>query len=495
MQNQVIYELKNVSKAYPGVKVFEDFSFNLRAGEIHCICGENGAGKSTLIKMLSGAHAPDSGEIIFEGKNVGKLTPRVAMEMGVQTIYQEHNLYPYLTVQENLFSGNEILKNCRIDRSEMKRRTIEVLEMLSADIQPEDVVGRLGGGAQKMVEIARGMIQNAKVLILDEPTASFSQVEIDHLLACLKRLSKSGVSIVYISHHLEEVFEIADRVTVIRDGKWISTRARSEITEQSLISEMVGRDVSMFYNREDVPVGDVVFEAENISGNGVENCSFCVHAGEVLGIYGMVGSGRTELAEVLFGVKRAKSGRIKIRGQEVRLRTPRDAIRNGMCFITEDRQGTGLFLHHSLDRNIPSASYIVTRSHLAMPRDDTAMANEYIGSLGIVTPGAYQRAVNLSGGNQQKVVLAKWFATQGDIFIFDEPTRGVDIGAKEEIYKLMTEMLRQRKAVIMISSDMPELIAMSNRAVVMRGGKIAGEVGKADMTQETLLKYSIGGKA
>ena len=215
----------------------------------------------------------------------------------------------------------------------------------------------------------------------------------------------------------------------------------------------------------------------------------------MLGVYGMVGSGRTELAEVLFGMKRAKSGRIRIRGKEVRLRTPKDAIRSGMCFITEDRQGTGLFLHHSLDRNIPSVSYIVTQTPLAIPAEDTAMANAYIDSLGIVTPGAHQKVVNLSGGNQQKVVLAKWFATQGDIFIFDEPTRGVDIGAKEEIYKLMTELLRQKKAVIMISSDMPELIAMSNRAIVMRDGKIVGEVCKEDMTQEMLLKYSIGGKS
>ncbi len=495
MPNQVIYELKNVSKSYPGVKVFEDFSFSLYTGEIHCICGENGAGKSTLIKMLSGAHAPDSGEIIFEGRNVGRLTPRSAMEMGVQTIYQEHNLFPYLTVQENLFSGNELIKNGRVDRSAMRRRTQEVLQMLSADIRPEDIVGRLGSGAQKMVEIARGLIQNAKVLILDEPTASFSQVEIDHLLACLRKLANSGVSIVYISHHLEEVFEIADRVTVIRDGRWISTRERAEVTEQGLISEMVGRDVSMFYSREDAPVGEVIFEAEGITGNGAKNCSLKLREGELLGIYGMVGSGRTELAEVLFGMKRAQQGKIRIRGREVHLRTPKDAIKNGMCFITEDRQGTGLFLHHSLDRNIPAARYTVTHTPFALPQQDSALAQEYIKSLGIVTPGAYQKAVNLSGGNQQKVVLAKWFATQGDIFIFDEPTRGVDIGAKEEIYKLMTELLRQKKAVIMISSDMPELIAMSNRAVVMRDGAIVGEIGKEDMTQETLLKYSIGGKA
>lgn len=495
MQNQVIYELKNISKSYPGVKVFENFNFNLRAGEIHCICGENGAGKSTLIKMLSGAHAPDSGEIIFEGKNVGRLTPRLAMEMGVQTIYQEHNLFPYLTVQENLFSGNELVRSGRIDRSAMERRTREVLQMLSSEIQPDDIVGNLGSGAQKMVEIARGLIQNAKVLILDEPTASFSQVEIDNLLVCLKNLAAGGVSIVYISHHLEEVFEIADRMTVIRDGRWISTKERCDVTEQGLIAEMVGRDVSMFYNREEVPVGEVIFEAENITGNGAVECSLQVREGEVLGVYGMVGSGRTELAEVLFGMKRAKSGRIRIRGKEVRLRTPKDAIRSGMCFITEDRQGTGLFLHHSLDRNIPSVSYIVTQTPLAIPAEDTAMANAYIDSLGIVTPGAHQKVVNLSGGNQQKVVLAKWFATQGDIFIFDEPTRGVDIGAKEEIYKLMTELLRQKKAVIMISSDMPELIAMSNRAIVMRDGKIVGEVCKEDMTQEMLLKYSIGGKS
>lgn len=493
MPNEMIYQLKNISKSYPGVKVFDGFDFDLRVGEIHCICGENGAGKSTLIKIMSGAHAQDSGEIFFDGKKIDRLTPRSAALMGIQTIYQEHNLFPDLTVYENLFVGCELTKNGKLARAEMKQRTREVLELLKADISPDDVVGRLSSGAQKTVEIARGLINKARVLILDEPTASFSRIEIENLLARLKELAASGVSIVYISHHLEEVFEIADRITVIRDGRWISTRPASEVTEQSLITEMVGRDVSMFYTREETEKGEVLFAAEHIVGNGVQDCSLSVRAGELLGIYGMVGAGRTELAEVLFGVKRAQSGTIRIKGEPVHFRTPKDAIRHGMCFITEDRQGTGLFLRHSLDRNVPMASYTVTKTALAIPRKDTELTTEYIHSLNIVTPGAYQTANNLSGGNQQKVVLAKWFATQGDIFIFDEPTRGVDIGAKEEIYRLMLGLLKQKKAIIMISSDMPELIAMSDRALVMKDGRITAEVDKQDMTQELLLKYSIGG--
>jgi ribose transport system ATP-binding protein len=492
MPLELILEMKGISKSFPGVRVFEDFDFSLRKGEIHCICGENGAGKSTLIKMLSGAYAPDKGEIYFDGKKV-TLTPHAAMEIGIQTIYQEHTLFPLLSVVENLFVGRELTRGLVINHSLMVAKTRQVLQQLNSNISPDDIVGNLSSGGQKTVEIAKALIQESKVIILDEPTASFSQTEIEHLLDIVKKLAQGGLSIIYISHHLEEVFKIADRVTVIRDGRKINTYTAKGLTEQALIRDMVGRDVSLFYHREPVPIGQVLFEAKNLSGNGVKQASLSLRSGEILGIAGMVGSGRTELAEVLFGVKKADTGEFLINDQKVKLRTPLSAIQHRMCFITEDRQANGLFLKHSLDRNIPIASYTRDQSPFALPTEDVRLSQKYIDDLRITTPSVFQQVVFLSGGNQQKVVLAKWFATQADIFIFDEPTRGIDVGAKEEIYKVMIKLLKQGKAIIMISSDMPELISMSDRINVMRDGSLVAELQKDEISEENILKYSIGG--
>ncbi len=485
--------MKNISKSFPGVNVFDRFDFDLRQAEIHCIVGENGAGKSTLIKMFSGAYTPDKGEIYLDGSRVKIPNPRAAMQLGIQTIYQEHTLFPYLDVVTNLFAGNEIVNGVTLNRKEMTKKTEEILSYLHSNIDPEDIVGKLGSGAQKTVEIARGLLQESRIIILDEPTASFSQTEIDLLLNIIKKLSEDGISIIYISHHLEEVFKIADRVTVIRDGMRISTYNSDEIKEQQLIHDMVGRDVSLFYKRPKVPVGDVQFEVKNLCGNGVDRVSFSVRAGELLGIAGMVGSGRTELAELLFGAAKADSGEIVINGKKVNLKAPLSAIENKMCFITEDRQDTGLFLQHSLDKNIPIASYTQTSTPFAMPKHDMQLAQKYVDTLMIKTPSVTQKAMFLSGGNQQKVVLAKWFAINADIFIFDEPTRGIDVGSKEEIYKIIVELLQNEKAVIMISSDMPELIALSDKVVVMREGTMVAEIEKGEISEENILKHSIGG--
>jgi len=493
MPQDLMLEMTNISKSFPGVKVFDNFNFDLRKGEIHCICGENGAGKSTLIKMLSGAYTPDKGEIYFNGQKIDIANPRKAMSMGIQTIYQEHTLFPLLNVVENLFTGNELENGIILNKKQMVAKTKEIMKFLHTDISPNDIVGQLGSGGQKAVEIARGLIQDSKVIILDEPTSSFSQTEISHLLDILKTLSKNGISIIYISHHLEEVFKIADRVTVIRDGIKINTYDLADIDEQKLINDMVGRDVSLFYKRDPAEIGDVVFEAENLRGNGVKDASIKVRNGELVGIAGMVGSGRTELAELLFGVKRASSGVIKIKGKKIGLRTPLSAISHKMCFITEDRQETGLFLQHSIDKNIPIARYTQTKTPFAIPAEDVRITKKFIDILKIMTPGVFQKVVFLSGGNQQKVVLGKWFATDADIFIFDEPTRGIDVGAKEEIYKVMVELLQKNKAIIMISSDMPELIAMSDRVMVMRNGSMVAELQKSDINEENILKYSIGG--
>ena len=419
MPEHLILEMKNICKAFPGVEVFDCFGFDLREGEIHCVVGENGAGKSTLIKMFSGAHTPDDGDIYLDGELVKIPDPRSAMQLGIQTIYQEHTLFPFLSVMENLYAGNEISNGVTLNRREMIKKTRGILENLHSSVDPLDIVGQLGSGDQKTVEIARGLLQESRVIILDEPTSSFSQTEIDHLLSIIKKLSEDGISIIYISHHLEEVFKIADRVTVIRDGIKIITYGSEDITEQKLINDMVGRDVSLFYKRDKVPIGDVLFEVKDLKGNGVKNASFSVRRGELVGIAGMVGSGRTELAQILFGARKVDSGEIIIGGKKVNIKTPLSAIANNMCYITEDRQETGLFLQHSLDKNIPIASYTQTTTPFAIPGEDIRLTQKYIDLLKIVTPSVSQQVMFLSGGNQQKVVLGKWFATDADIFIFD----------------------------------------------------------------------------
>ena len=493
MNNNMVLEMNGINKAFPGVKVFDDFCFDLRKGEVHCICGENGAGKSTLIKILSGAYVPDKGTISCEGKTVENVSPRHAMNLGIKTIYQEHNLYPLLNVVDNLFVGNEIASGVFLNQAAMVNKTKEVLEFLHSDISPYSIVGQLGSGQQKMVEIARAFIEDCKIMILDEPTAAFSKKEIDHLLSVIKKLASNGISIIYISHHLEEVFEIADRVTVIRDGQKINTYEIKDLTEAALIRDMVGRDVSSFYHRDKAEIGEVKFEVSQLSGKGVKNVSFNVRKGELVGISGMVGSGRTELAEHIFGVTKPSSGKISIDGKEVKINSPLDAIAHGMCFITEDRQSTGLFLDHTIVRNALIASYATTKTPFAMPADDVKTATHYCKQMNVITPSVFQKVAMLSGGNQQKVVLTKWFATQGDIFIFDEPTRGIDVGAKEEIYKIMTVLLQKGKSIIMISSDMPELIAMSDRVIVMRNGAVVAEIQKNEMKEENILQHSIGG--
>lgn len=493
MPERVILAMEGIYKSFPGVDVFQDFSFDLRAGEVHCICGENGAGKSTLIKILSGAHAPDQGTVYLDGERLEDLTPHSAMQAGIQTIYQEHNSFPQLSVVENLFAGNEEVRGAVLDKKKMVSEANDVLKLLHSDVSPYDIVGDLGSGAQKIVEIAKALLQKSKVIILDEPTASFSQTEIDTLLSVIRNLAQNGVSIIYISHHIEEVFRIADRVTVIRDGVRVITEDAKNMNEQKVISAMVGRDVSLFYDRERVPVGETILEVKGLSGNGVKDVSFDLRRGEILGIAGMVGSGRTELAELLFGAATIEGGELLIDGDRVDMKSPYSAISKKMCFITESRQATGLFLDHPLDRNVPIASYATTPTFLALPHEDARMTQHYVNTLNISTPSISQKAVNLSGGNQQKVVLAKWFATEADIFIFDEPTLGIDIGAKEEIYKLMVHILKQKKAIIMISSDMPELIGLSNRVVVMRDGTTVAELDGDQISEETVLMYSVGG--
>ena len=493
MPDEVLLRLENISKSFPGVKALKNISFDLRKGEVHCLCGENGAGKSTLIKILSGALQPDEGgEIIFEGKTV-KLNPHLAISMGIQTIYQEHTVFKHLNITENIFTGLEIGKNGFLQKKEMKKKTVEVLKYLKSDLDPDALMGDLGSGQQRTVEIAKGLIFQRKVIILDEPTASFSVSEINNLLEIILAVKESGIGIIYISHHLEEVFKIADRITVLRDGRKVSMYDLKDVTGEKLIKDMVGRDPSTFYKREDVPSGEVIFEARNVTGNGTKNVSLKLKRGEILGFAGMAGSGRSELMKVLFGAANIEFGEILINGKVVKQASPSSAIRNKMCFITEDRQDTGLFLNQTIASNTIIANLVNTREFFMSPSSDYKIGDKFIKLLGTKANDSHVRVINLSGGNQQKVVLAKWFNTNGEIFIFDEPTRGLDVGSKQEIYQIMVSLLKQGKAIIMVSSDMPEVIAMSDRVIVMKNGEVMAELSKNEVSEENILIHSIGG--
>ena len=489
-----ILQLRNISKTFPGVRALQNISFDLKEGEVHCLCGENGAGKSTLIKILSGAYQPDEGgQILFEGRSV-ILSPHFAMKLGIQTIYQEHVIFDTLSIVENIFTGAEIVHRGILQKNEMHRQTAEVLKYLKSNLSPDTKLGELSSGEQKTVEIAKGLVFKRRVIILDEPTASFSSVEIDNLLDIIQTIKKTGLGIIYISHHLEEVFKIADRVTVLRDGRKVSAYAINGLTKDTLIKDMVGRDPSTFYRRERTPIGEVVFEARSVSGNGAKNISFVLRKGEILGIAGMAGSGRSELMNVLFGSARLDSGEIRICGKAMKHGTPESAIRNKMCFITEDRQNTGLFLPQTIAQNVMIANLVNTRDFVVKQIDDWRTGERFISQLNIKAKDSRTRVVNLSGGNQQKVVLGKWFNTNGEIFIFDEPTIGIDVGSKQEIYKVMVDLLKHGKAIIMVSSDMPEIISMSDRVLVMKNGQIAAELSTEQITEENILIHSIGDK-
>jgi ribose transport system ATP-binding protein len=490
-----ILQLRNVSKTFPGALALQNISFNLNEGEAHCLCGENGAGKSTLIKILSGAYQPDEGgEIIFDGKKV-ILNPHLAMRLGIQTIYQEHVVFENLNIVENIFTGSEIVKRGLLQKNEMRRQTVDVLKYLKSHLNPDTKMSELSSGEQKTVEIAKGLVFKRRVIILDEPTASFSSVEIDNLLDIIQTIKSSGLGIIYISHHLEEVFKIGDRVTVLRDGRKVSMYDLKGLTKSALIKDMVGRDPSTFYRRERVPIGEVVFEANNVTGNGAKNISFVLKRGEILGIAGMAGSGRSELMNVLFGSARLDHGDILIHGKIVKHSSPKAAIKGRMCFITEDRQNTGLFLSQTIARNVTVANLVNTKEFIVRRADDSRTGDRFIRLLNIKTNDSQTRVMNLSGGNQQKVVLAKWFNTNGEIFIFDEPTLGIDVGSKQEIYKVMVDLLKQGKTIIMVSSDMPEVISMSDRVIVMKNGQKVAELTADEISEENILTYSIGDKS
>lgn len=488
MQENLL-ELKNITKRYPGVLALDNIQLKVKKGTVHALLGENGAGKSTLIKVISGAIAPNDGTIIFDGKEYSRMTPRSAMDLGIGVIYQEFNLIPYLTVANNIFLGNEPMKMGRIDEKECERRAKELMDSLDINIDPKRQVKTISVGYQQMIEIVKAVSKDTKLLIMDEPTAALSEKEVEKLLDLVRKLREQGMTIIYISHRIEELFEIADDVTVLRDGQYIETLDIANCERKKLISLMVGREMGEKYPGGAGATDEVVLKVDHLSNDNVDDISFELHKGEILGFGGLVGAGRTETARAIFGADKISDGKITLNGKETVIASPRDAVEKGIAFITEDRKQQGLLMQLSIRENVSIASLNSFMKHWPQidKKAEREKVDEYSNSLDIKTPSLDQLVKNLSGGNQQKVVLAKWLLTDSKIIIFDEPTRGIDVGVKFEFYDIMHNLTEQGISIIMISSEMPELIGMSDRIIVMSEGRITGELSKEEASQQAIL--------
>lgn len=483
--------LKNITKTYPGVVALDGVSFDVHDGEVHALLGENGAGKSTLIKTIAGAIQPDSGIISFDGNEYTKMTPQLAQKNGVSVIYQELNLCGPLTVAENIFLGRP--QSNIYSKRKVNALAKEIFNEYGFGLNPNAKVMSLSPAQQQIVEICKGISMGAKIMIMDEPTSSLATAEVELLFEVIAKLKANGVTIIYISHRLDEVFQVTDRITILRDGKFVTTINTADTNRQQLVSLMVGRELTESYPQRTHALGEVVLETRNLTGNSVENISFQLHRGEILGFAGLVGCGRTETAQLICGAKRIDSGEVLVNGKSVKIHSPVDAIRAGIGLIPEDRKEQGCILHNSVLFNVTLIcnKKFVTAGVIS-DRKRLKVANEYKDKLKIKVPSVKSLTVNLSGGNQQKVVVAKTMAADMDIIFFDEPTKGIDVGAKHEIYMLMNEMAAQGKAIIMISSDMEEILGMSDRIVVLSEGQVAGELQKAEFSQENVMTLASG---
>ncbi|HAO3429284.1 TPA: sugar ABC transporter ATP-binding protein, partial [Escherichia coli] len=480
--SETFLQMKHITKRFPGVLALNDVQFSLRRGEVHALLGENGAGKSTLMKILSGVYQPDEGEIIFEDKPVSFSDPLSAQNVGITIIHQEFNLFPELTVEENIFIGREFCKKnrWRLDEKQQRQATIEILQKLNLAIKPDTLVADLTVAQQQMVEIAKAISVNARILIMDEPTAALTETEIESLFRVTRLLKEQGTGIVYISHRLEELALIADRATVMRDGQYISTVDYECVKISDLIAMMVGRDLGNIYPRREALQQRIpVLEVNGLTRKGVLNdINFTLYRGEILGFAGLMGAGRTELARAIFGADSIDSGTLKLNGKETVIKDISDAIQQGISYLTEDRKKEGLALNLSVERNIMLGNYpeYSDRFGNVDSRRCQQTSEEQVKALRIKTPNLEQAALNLSGGNQQKIIIARWVCKDTDILIFDEPTRGIDVGAKLEIYELMNRLVAKGKSIIMISSELPEVLGMCDRILVMRSGRITGEL-------------------
>ncbi|AEF80612.1 sugar ABC transporter ATP-binding protein [Leadbettera azotonutricia] len=485
-----IVELENICKAFSGVPALKDVSFNLKAGEVHALLGENGAGKSTLVKILSGVYTKDSGNIKVFDENIDTLNPKTASELGIAIIHQELNLCSHLTVAENIFLGKELTKHGLLDKRAANEKARELLQSLNIDINPELPVGDLQVSKQQMVEIAKALSKNARVLIMDEPTSALTATEIEELFKIIRNLKEKGCGIIYISHRLEELQHIVDRVTVLRDGTYVITQNYAETTQQKLISYMVGRDIKEKFPRVECTVGKTVLEVKNLNaGRLVRDVSFELHEGEIVGIAGLMGAGRTETTRALYGIDQKQSGEIILDGKPITINKPVDSIRAGIVLIPEDRKKDGLFTKLSVKSNIglPNLDMLSDIFGIVSKSKEKEMALKSVDDLKIKLSTVESDAANLSGGNQQKVVVGKWMSRSFRVAIFDEPTRGIDVAAKIEIYNIINKLKQDGVGILFVSSEMPEILGISDRILVMCDGRITGVMSRTEATQETLL--------
>ena len=489
--------LEHIVKRFPGVIALKNVDFSLEFGEVHAICGENGAGKSTLMKVVCGVYAPDEGKIYLNGSEVNFTNPNEAYEKGVAIIFQETSLFEEMTVLENMFLGHEIQKYIGwfkvIDYAEMQKKAIDIFEKLNTKIDLNEKIKNLGMAQKQMVEIAKALTYDAKVLILDEPSASLTQREVDALFRVIENLKHEGLALVYISHRLEEIFEICDRVTVIRDGEYISTKNVSATTKDELVADMVGRKMDNYYPKITPVIGEKMLEVEHLYDDGFLNdVSFFARKGEILGFAGLAGAGRTELMLSICGFSRKAAGRVILNGKELNIVNYREAKQQGIAYVSEDRGKLGLVTRMSVKNNIsmPQMENISAYGFLSEHRE-AELSNKYIKELGIKAPDGDFMVDNLSGGNQQKVSVSKALALQPEVLILDEPTRGVDVNSKAEIYKIISDLTRKGFTILMVSSELPELIGMCDRIYVMREGAIAGYFDREEVTQEKILKIAL----
>ncbi len=494
--DDVLIRMEGIEKTFPGVHALSQCQFELRSGEIHALVGENGAGKSTLMKVLTGVYRKDAGRILYQGKEVEITNPKAAQELGISIIYQEFNLMPHLTVAQNIFIGREPRQGLHfvLNEQEINRRTQELLDGLHLDLDPRVRVAELTVAKQQMVEIAKALSYQSKVLVMDEPTATLTENEIKELFRIIHQLRDKGVGVIYISHRMEELKQISDRVTVMRDGHYIDTVVTADVSIDRIISMMVGREIYETSRQEMVDTdSEVVLEVKNLNrGRLVRDVSFQLKKGEILGFAGLMGAGRTEVARAIFGADPIESGEIYVKGRRIEMKSPKDAVRSGIGYLSEDRKRYGLVLGMEVETNIVLAAFerflgFLGWVNVARTR---SQAQKIVEELQIKTPSLQQKVKNLSGGNQQKVVVGKWLVRDCDILIFDEPTRGIDVGAKSEIYKLLNLLAENGKAIIMISSELPEILRMSHRVVVMCEGRITGELSAAEATQERIMQYA-----
>ena len=487
--------MRGIHKRFPGVHALKDVDLELHAGECLALLGENGAGKSTLIKMLGGAHLPDEGNLSLRGEEILIQGPQDAIAAGIAVIYQEFNLVPWLSARENIFLGQEPSRICILPVKAELERAKELFAQIGVKIDPETLCCNLTVAEQQIVEIAKALATDARILVMDEPSAALSPREVDGLFEVIEGLKERGIGIIYISHRLDEIFKLADRVTFLRDGEHVGTRSIGDLTREDMIELMVGRSIDQEYPKESAEIGEVLLSCKGMNrGSKVQDVSLELRRGEILGLTGLVGSGRTETARLLFGADKPESGAITLNGREVQFRSPSEAISAGICLLTEDRKSQGLVLGQTILENfgLPNLKSFSSFTWIDRGRERSSMM-EHGDQLQIKMTGPDQVVATLSGGNQQKVVLAKWLERNAEVLLFDEPTRGIDVGAKYEIYQLMNRLAAQGKAILMVSSELPEVLGMSDRILVMHEGRLKGEITEvAEATQQDVMKLAVG---